>query len=86
LLDPAHATLDDIDVAFTAEKGLLPAWIRVVGHAADLDLRAVAGQAMAVLASWRSGDPDVMDRYLRRHHHPHLCATSAGSAPTKLRS
>jgi len=61
LLDPAHATLDDINVAFTAEKELLPAWIRVVGHAADLNLHAVAGQAMAVLTSWRSGDPDVMD-------------------------
>ena len=61
VLDAAHARLVDIDVAFVAEKALLPGWIRTVGHAAGINLHALAGQATAVLAAWRSGAPDVMD-------------------------
>ena len=89
ILDPLHATLESIHDAYTIDRTRMPGLFRAAARAAGLELPALAGQAIAALASWKAGDQSVAEMAARpsaiaasrlRRHQAHPRSTSASSS------
>lgn len=60
VLEARDATLDAID-ALSADKAVLPGWIKAAARAAGLALPAISAEASKALEAWQAGNLDVID-------------------------